>query len=223
VSNYEIKYLQRPILPGTVGIVVPPWEGDITDVGVEVMIDINDRLRAIRQRSFTPVDHDDLSRLLSVTRQVATDSAPKYVETGELDMAALQAGDNSLTTTPVVRSPHASDVADFEVQSDSTSGDYAPAEQGRSRTAVVVRNRFSSFMTPIAVALAIFAPAPPMGRRYRAGSSASETLLWHAWWEDDEWHYVPELITREQVEDLQRLLNLPPISDVEFDFRNFDE
>jgi hypothetical protein len=117
------------------------------------------------------------------------------------------------------------DVRGIEIITDNrSSAGYPDESSGRSLTVRSWANRFTSFMTPIAIVTAIFAPVPPSaGWRIR---TLSETTAYRPWldkvWDEDEWRYVPELVSPEQIDALNALLALPLVPDLEFDFREYD-
>ncbi len=88
-ANYEARGFERPIMPG-VPLSLAPWEGDVTDHGIRVSIDVNNRLRAIENRRFTPTttaDLDDVYRLLvAATKEVA----PSFAKSGALNIGLLE-------------------------------------------------------------------------------------------------------------------------------------
>lgn len=89
VTNYEMRQLERPIMPGTTNLVVAPWEGTVSERGYELSIDVNNKLRSIVSEQHTPVDEDELMRTLAVVERLADGVGARYVETGEFDLAAL--------------------------------------------------------------------------------------------------------------------------------------
>jgi hypothetical protein len=130
-----------------------------------------------------------------------------------------------VTTSAQARRFTDPDVWGIEITTDSrSSASYPDESSGRSPTVRTWANRFTSFMTPIAVVSAMFAPVPPSaGWRIR---THSETTAYRSWlekvWDEDEWRYVPEYVSPEQVDALNALLALPLVPDLDFDFREYD-
>jgi hypothetical protein len=95
-----------------------------------------------------------------------------------------------------------------------------PSATGALRGVV---GRFYAMMAPFAIAASLFAPAEPrMITRVR--STAGTGIYEQAFpWLIDQWKYMPEYITVEQVEDLRQLLATPPMTDVGFDFRSYPD
>jgi len=128
-------------------------------------------------------------------------------------------------TEPNARVFELQDLTDVQVVSRSGSSDRPPTSSASQ--SVTVRNivdRFSALMTPLAVATAFLAPAPPAAtRRIR---SLSSTVVGRHWfdlvWDEDEWRYAPELISPKQAEALHELLSLPLVPDVSFHFREHE-
>jgi hypothetical protein len=88
VSNYERRALERPMMPGGF-LRVRPWEGRIEDVGLELIIDINNNLEARERREDPEVTVEGLRAVTGLLREVATTSGPVYADTGELSMEQL--------------------------------------------------------------------------------------------------------------------------------------
>jgi hypothetical protein len=92
-----------------------------------------------------------------------------------------------------------------------------PSATGALRGVV---GRFYAVMAPFAIAASLFAPVEPrMITRVRstAGTGIYQPTFQ---WLPDEWKYMPEYITEEQVDSLRQLLAVPAITDVGFDFRS---
>lgn len=91
-ANYELRTLNRPILPGAQTVVVAPWEGSISDAGVELTVDVNNRLASQQQGQHVVVDSAELERILEVHRNAASELGPAFLETGRVDLEAFVAG-----------------------------------------------------------------------------------------------------------------------------------
>lgn len=91
MSTFEARQLMRPVLPGQQALVVRPWEGTIADAGIDVAIDVNNRLRAVTQERWDPVDEAELGRVLDMARFLTENSALPFVRDGELNVDAITA------------------------------------------------------------------------------------------------------------------------------------
>jgi hypothetical protein len=89
VSNYEIRTLERPILPGQQAIEVKAWEGRVEDYGIELVIDVNNRLQSVVERAETPVSDQTVTDLLALVRTMASESGPAFVENGTFAVDSL--------------------------------------------------------------------------------------------------------------------------------------
>jgi hypothetical protein len=90
ISNYERRTLERPLMSGGV-MRVRPWEGRVDDAGLELAMDVNNNLEARAQERDPQVTRDALHAVISLLRDVATESGPKFAETGELSTERLTA------------------------------------------------------------------------------------------------------------------------------------
>jgi len=92
VGNYESRVFERPMMPGLGPIRVRPWEGDVTDVGLELSIDINNTLEGRIKRTDPVVTEDGVRAVLGLLREVVLNQGPAFVETGEVSAAGLVEG-----------------------------------------------------------------------------------------------------------------------------------
>lgn len=90
LNNYEVRGLGRPLMPG-VPVVINPWEGVVEDHGIELTIDVNDRLGELLRREHAPVDAGRLASTYAVLEQAVIVAGPAFVADGTLDTRALQA------------------------------------------------------------------------------------------------------------------------------------
>jgi len=90
LSNYAAKVVERPMFAGQV-IQVKPWEGDVADIGITALIDVNNRLEAIIKRKDPRVNSDEFERILQIV-DAGMNAAPAYVEGGKLEVK-LAAGE----------------------------------------------------------------------------------------------------------------------------------
>ena len=78
LSNYETKILERPVFAGQ-AVQVKPWEGEVSDRGITVEVDVNNRLDAMMTRNDPTVDVEELDRILTVVSDTVTWS-PNYID-----------------------------------------------------------------------------------------------------------------------------------------------
>jgi hypothetical protein len=90
VNNYETRVMERPIFPGLVAVAVKPWEGRLEEVGIELVIDINNYLEA-RQSGQTIVTEAGVGAVTHMLREIAMSAGPRFAQTGDLDLAELTA------------------------------------------------------------------------------------------------------------------------------------
>lgn len=91
LSNYEMRSLERPLMPGATHVRVRPWEGTIDDEGLELTIDINNNLEGRSQQRDPEVTLEGLRAVTALLRQVASESGPSFAETGDVSTAQLVA------------------------------------------------------------------------------------------------------------------------------------
>ena len=84
-----------------------------------------------------------------------------------------------------------------------------------------VVDRFHAFAVPMAIVASLFAPAEPRYISRTRSSSVTGMVRAQFSWVHDEWRYMPEYITEQQVEELRNLLSLPAVPDVGFDYRDY--
>ncbi|MDP9226593.1 MAG: hypothetical protein M3P18_22685 [Actinomycetota bacterium] len=88
LSNYELKAFERAVFPGRQVIQIRPWEGTVEDAGVELSVDINNRLEAIVNERDPEVREPEIQSILELSKRVIGRSRA-FVDTGDLDVAAL--------------------------------------------------------------------------------------------------------------------------------------
>ena len=87
LSNYETRTLERPLMPGLLR--VRPWEGRVEDHGLELAVDVNNNLEGRTLQRDPQVTLDGLRAVTNLLRDVATDSGPRFAETGEVSVERL--------------------------------------------------------------------------------------------------------------------------------------
>ena len=88
VATFQERGIQRAFMPG-LPVIVDPWEGDVTDHGLEVTVDINNRLRAMTLKQHQPVAQDDLDAAWALLNRAATSVGPEFALTGSLSASAF--------------------------------------------------------------------------------------------------------------------------------------
>jgi hypothetical protein len=91
VGRYEQRQIVRQVLAGTGSGVIRPWEGETADEGIEVTVDMNNRLRALLERKHTRVDADEVQRLNDFTWDLVDRVATPLARDGKLDLSVIQA------------------------------------------------------------------------------------------------------------------------------------
>jgi len=92
VSPYEAKQVKRSGLGASnLAAVIRPWEGEITDAGIDLVVEVNNRLRADVLRQHTRVDEDELREMNGLSWDFVAHVATPFVRDGELDLSHVQA------------------------------------------------------------------------------------------------------------------------------------
>lgn len=92
VANYEARVVQRPMLPGPQQVIVKPWEGEVSDSGVELTVDINNTLEARSLQKDPVITAQGVEAVLELFETVLGDVGPQWALNGELsaDVFAVQ-------------------------------------------------------------------------------------------------------------------------------------
>jgi hypothetical protein len=90
MSNYESRSLQRPVTAG-VPLAVRPWEGELTETGLELTIDMNNVLEAREQGTDPRVTSVALNAVTSTLEYVATEAGIALLDTGTFDINSILA------------------------------------------------------------------------------------------------------------------------------------
>lgn len=91
LSNYERREYERPVFPGQQLLQVRPWEGTIDSRGIELTIDINNKLALIDREGDFTVDSSTVTAILALMRRVIATAPEEFVERAALDVDALAA------------------------------------------------------------------------------------------------------------------------------------
>jgi hypothetical protein len=89
LSNYETKTIERPVFPGMASVNVKPWEGDVAETGLQLTVDVNNRLTAITRQEDPTVDWEVVDQVVTLVERVAASAAGTFVETGTLNLEEL--------------------------------------------------------------------------------------------------------------------------------------
>jgi hypothetical protein len=89
VNNYESRIFERPILPGMTAIQVRPWEGRVDDIGVQLVVDINNGLELRTQEQTPAVTDAGLGAVTRLLREIVETAGPEFVEFGNVSADAL--------------------------------------------------------------------------------------------------------------------------------------
>jgi hypothetical protein len=89
VANYEIKQFQQPMRAGVLDTRLRPWEGTATETGINLDVDINNRLEAKDKEPV--VTTDGVRAVVGMLKNVAMDAGPKFADTGEIAFDSIVA------------------------------------------------------------------------------------------------------------------------------------
>jgi hypothetical protein len=71
--------------------VIRPWEGEVTDAGIELGVEVSNRLQAELLRRHSDVTLDELREMNNVAWDFVNHGATPFVSEGELDLAGIGA------------------------------------------------------------------------------------------------------------------------------------
>ncbi len=91
VSNYEMRQFEQAMRPGMQNLQIKPWTGTVTETGVDLTVDINNRLEARIKREDPKVTAEGVSAVIGLLSDVATNSGPKFAETGDVGLSDIVA------------------------------------------------------------------------------------------------------------------------------------
>jgi hypothetical protein len=90
VANYELRQFEQAVRPGMMmNIRVKPWLGTVEETGVDLTVDINNKLEAQVQMKDPQVTSEGVSAVVRMLRDIATSSGPHFAATGEISVAGL--------------------------------------------------------------------------------------------------------------------------------------
>lgn len=90
VSNYESRSFRQMATPAMPVISIRPWEGEVTERGVQLVVDVNNRLAARQADADRLLDEGAMGEILDVAAVVAEESGPAFLETGLVSSASIE-------------------------------------------------------------------------------------------------------------------------------------
>lgn len=91
ISNYESRVLEQPTMPGMQVMPMRPWDGRPDDVGLELVLDINNHLEARLSHHRPRVTIEGVRAVTRLLREVATSTGPTFADTGRISVQDLEA------------------------------------------------------------------------------------------------------------------------------------
>ncbi len=90
LGHYEARRVQRQVGPGGTSGPIRPWEGEATDEGLELTIDINNRYGALLERRHTRVTLEELRAMNDLAWQLVEHVAVPFARDGALDLSVIE-------------------------------------------------------------------------------------------------------------------------------------
>jgi hypothetical protein len=90
LGHYEARSVQRQVAPGVAAGPIRPWEGEVTDEGLELTVDINNRYGALLEKRHTRVTVEDLRTMNDLAWQLIEHVAIPFAHDGTLDLSGIQ-------------------------------------------------------------------------------------------------------------------------------------
>jgi hypothetical protein len=90
IGTFEARTITRQAAAGTRQSVVRPWEGTVTDSGLQLDIAVNNRYYAVHHREHPRVTVDELDAVVNLVWSFSEHHATGLMETGSIDVAALE-------------------------------------------------------------------------------------------------------------------------------------
>jgi hypothetical protein len=81
LSNYESRTLERPVFPGQ-QMLMKPWEGQVGDSGLQLTLDLNNRLSGLTTKSDPLVTPAEVKAMIDVWDQAMVSIVPDFIESG---------------------------------------------------------------------------------------------------------------------------------------------
>lgn len=90
IGVFEARTITRQAVAGTRQSVVRPWEGTVTDSGLQLEITVSDRYYAVHRREHLRVTVEELEAVVNLAWRFGEHHATALMETGSIDVAALE-------------------------------------------------------------------------------------------------------------------------------------
>lgn len=90
IGAFEARVITRQALAGTRQSIVRPWEGTVTDSGLQLQIAVNNRYYAVHHREHPRVTAEELDAVVNLAWHFGEHHATALMETGGIDVAALE-------------------------------------------------------------------------------------------------------------------------------------
>jgi hypothetical protein len=90
IGTFEARTITRQMLAGTGQSVIRPWEGTVTDSGLQLEIAVSNRFYAVHRREHPRVTVEELEAVVNLAWRFGEHHAPALMETGSIDVAALE-------------------------------------------------------------------------------------------------------------------------------------
>jgi len=90
IGAFEARTITRQAVAGTRQSVVRPWEGTVTDSGLQLDITVNNRYYAVHRREHPRATIEELEAVVSLAWRFAEHHATPLMETGNIDVATLE-------------------------------------------------------------------------------------------------------------------------------------
>jgi hypothetical protein len=89
ISPYETRQVFRPLQPG-VPLLVGGWEGEATDSGIQLLVDVNTFLEARRVGTPPTITEGRVTEMLKLSQTVVDDLAQTFISAARLPIDALE-------------------------------------------------------------------------------------------------------------------------------------
>jgi hypothetical protein len=88
LAVYERRAIERAVVLGQ-QVQVKPWEGEVDVTGIELTVDVNDRLYALANREEPTVDDAEVEAVLGLAEAAVARAGSSYIESARLDVDEL--------------------------------------------------------------------------------------------------------------------------------------
>ncbi len=94
ISPYEARQVTRPLQPG-IPLFLTGWEGEVTDSGIQLLVDVNTFLEARRVGTPPTITEDRLAEILRLSQTVVDELAQTFISDARLPIHALEGALNA--------------------------------------------------------------------------------------------------------------------------------